>query len=52
MNLRAESKQNLIRSYLRNLVPTRTTRTVENILFSTLPVRGSEQARPITWLLT
>ena len=48
MNLRAESKQNEIRSNSSNLVLTRTTRTVGNILFSTLPVHGSEQSRPIT----
>ena len=48
MNLRAESKQNQIRSNSSNLVPTRTTRTVGNILFSTLPVHVSKQSRPIT----
>ena len=41
----------LIRSYSRNLVSTRTTRTSGNILFSTLPVRDSEQACPITRLV-
>ena len=40
-----------IRSYSSNLVLTRTTRTVEKVLFSTLPVRGSEQVRPITWIV-
>ena len=35
MNLRAESKQNQIRSHSSNLVLTRTTRTAGNILFST-----------------
>ena len=49
-SLRDKSKFNQTRSYLSNLVLTRTTRTVEKILFSTLPVPGSEQARPITWL--
>ena len=35
MNLRAESKQNQIRSHSRNLVPARTTRIVGHILLST-----------------
>ena len=40
-----------IRSNSSNLVLTRTIRIAENVLFSTLPVRGSEQARPITWIV-
>ena len=50
-SLRGKSKLNQMCSYSSNLVLTRTTRTVDNVLFSTLPVRGSEQARPITWLV-
>ena len=33
------------------MVLTRITRTVENILFSTIPVRGLKQVCPITWLV-
>ena len=47
-SLQGKSKLIQILSYLSNLAISRTTRTVENILFA---VRGSEQAHPITWLV-
>ena len=51
MSLRGKSKLKQDNTYSSNLVLTRSTRIVENILFATLPIRGSEQARPITWLV-
>ena len=44
-SLRGKSKLSQNSIYSSNLVLTRTTRTVENTLFSTEPLHGLEQAR-------